>query len=395
VGGGGASRTWALIAHLRAAGYLVELVTGDQGAHNDALAAQVDRLWIEHRAQAPSGPAGARAQIQAAYRRFDPELALPRHLFRTLTGKTPGEENLLKRNRRPRLERFAGEVAYANPPFAAIASYAWLAPVLDHMPPGTLRILDTIDIQHVRRERAAAAGGDLAHVVCSRDEECRELRRADVLLAIQAEEAASLEAMCPEREVLLVEHAMPQPTVAPSRMDSKTVLYVGNRYDPNVRGLEWMLRTVWPQVRAAVPDAELCVCGRVCEAVRGHHAQVRLEGLVPDLADYYHHAAVVVNPVPYGTGLKIKTVEALMHGRAMVCTEAGLGGLGMAATVPVRVSDDANGMARNIITLLQDVEARHELEAQALAYARHRFAPEPVYEAFLARLRRHGARSAG
>jgi len=383
VGGGGAARTWALIAHLRALGYAVELLTGDQGVHNDELAARVDRLWIPpgagQEARSNSFLHWGKERLKGWYRRADPEL----RLYRRIAGRVPlpaaHEINVLLRNRRPPLERFAGEVAYARRPLAAIASYAWLAPALDHMPPGTLRLLDTIDIQHTRRETASAAGGDLDHLACSVKEEIRAWRRADVLLAIQAEDGAALEALCPEREIVVAEHAHRVPLFGPSKDDAAGLLYVGNRYDPNVLGLHTLLAGVWPAVRKACPSATLTVCGRVCEAVRGTYPGVAFLGQVPDLAPHYEAAALVLNPVPYGTGLKIKTVEALAHGRCVVCTEAGTGGLGDPAGLPLIVAEDPAAMAAAVITLLQAPEERHALEKRAWDFARERFAPARVY----------------
>ncbi len=390
VGGGGAARTWALIGCLRDQGYAVELITGDQGEYNEALEARVDHLWIEnrtvHSAARPSLKMRVRESLKTLYKRIDPELRMLHRLSGRVPLLLPVETDLLKRNRRRRLEQFAAAVAYKNPPLAAIVSYAWLAPVLDHMPPGTLRIIDTIDIQYKRQETAAVAGGNLDHITCSREDEARELGRADVLLAIQAEEGATLKAMCPRKEVIVAEHAHPVPEYVPSPEGSREILYIGNRYDPNVLGLRAILDHVWPEVRRACPRATLTVCGRVGEAFRRNVPGVRFAGQVPDLAPYYQRAAVVLNPVPYGTGLKIKTVEGLAQGRCVVCSEAGTGGLDNPGSLPLVVADVRGEMAREILRLLEAPIERHALEKRAWDFARTRFAPVRVYGALLTRL---------
>lgn len=397
VSGGGAARTWALIEFLRAHGFRVELVTGDQGEHNVALEARVDRLWIEHRrGSRPAAARGwkdrAKSALKRAYRRLDPEL---RWLYRlnARAGRrvAPVDAGLFERNRRPRLERYAGQIAYTARPAAAVASYVWLAPALDHMPPGTLRILDTIDIQHERRDAARAAGGHLPHATCTPEEEARELNRADVLLAIQGEEAETLAALCPAREVIRAEHACTVPDYTPSPPESRELLYIGNLYDPNVLGLRALLDQVWPAVRARCPSATLTVCGRVSESVRRPPAGVTLAGRVPDLASYYQRAAVVLNPVPYGTGLKIKTVEGLAHGRCVVCSTAGAGGLGDPDTLPLMVADPETDMADRVLAVLENATLRHDYERRAWEYARDRYSPEAVYGPLLERLQRHVA----
>lgn len=393
IAGGGASRTWALIDFLRAQGYAVELVMGDQGAVNEAIAARVDKLHVPARSNSSNAQVGFKRRLRngliARYKALDPE----RRLLAMLPGRSVvalQQRDVLSRNRRPALERFAATLAYADPPLAAIASYAWLAPVLDHLPPGTLRLLDTIDIQHARRENAAAAGGNLEHVQCSPEDEARALNRADILLAIQAEEAATLKGMCPEKEILCVEHAHPVPDYVPSPVDSQELLYVGNRYDPNVLGLEAILAQVWPEVLRQCPAATLTVCGRVGETVRRAHPGVTIAGQVPELAPYYHRAALVLNPVPYGTGLKIKTVEGMAHGRVVVCTEAGTGGLGDMAGLPLCVSEVGEAMVQQIVALLAAPSERHPREKAAWEFARERFSPERVYGPLVDRLRVHG-----
>ncbi|MBX3179371.1 MAG: glycosyltransferase [Candidatus Hydrogenedentes bacterium] len=392
ISGGGAARTWALIAHLRAGGFAVHLVTGDHGEHNAGLEALVDRLWIPGGAAPPSGRPATKAALERTlkglWRRLDPDLRAYRRLA-ARSNRPSASLNALVRNRRPALEAFAGEIAYRIHPTAAIASYVWLAPALDRMPPGTLRLLDTIDIQHVREETARAAGGSLPHARCARDDETREFGRADVLIAIQAEEAAQIRAMRPDREVLVAGHALKPLPYKPSPAGSRELLYVGNRYDPNVIGLRTLLRDVWPAVRAACPDAALTVCGRVAETVRRAPEGVSLVGHTPDLNPYYARAAAVLNPVPYGTGLKIKTVEAMAHGRCVICTKAGAGGLGDPTELPIIVADPAADMAAAILGILRDTARRHDLEQRAAACARERFHPDAAYGALVARLETH------
>lgn len=398
VGGGGAARTWAVIAFLRANGFRVELITGDQGEHNAALEARVDRLWIQRRGANGSGghPGGWKPRtirrLGTAYRRFDPELRglywLNRWLGRRIA---PVEPRIFERNRRPRLEQYTGEVSYTIRPAAAIASYVWLAPALDHVPPQTLRIIDTIDIQHVRQAAARAGGGSLPHTRCSREEEARELNRADVLLAIQAEEAETLRTLCPGREILLAEHAQPQRHHTFSPDESRELLYVGNLYEPNILGLRTILEDLWPGIRARCPGATLTVCGRVANAFTRVPEGVTLAGRVPDLAPYYARAAVVLNPVPYGTGLKIKTVEALSHGRCVVSSAAGTGGLDDPSTLPLIVADPRTDMVDRIVTALENVSIRHDYERRARDYAAERYAPDAVYGGLLDRIRQHAA----
>jgi succinoglycan biosynthesis protein ExoO len=180
-----------------------------------------------------------------------------------------------------------------------------------------------------------------------------------------------------------VEHAYSVPEFEPSPDTSREVLFVGNLYEPNVVGLRAFLEQVWPRILQAVPDARLCVCGSVCEAFRRPVAGASFEGRVDSLDPYYRRAAVVINPVPYGTGLKIKSVEALAYGRYLICTEAGAKGLGKPKDLPVGLVTVDETMARQVTRALDDVPRRHELEQRAWTFARTRFAPEVIYRELL------------
>lgn len=376
-----------MIDHLRGAGFRVGLVTVHHGAGHDAeLRARVDRLWTLR-------PSGSDTRWRGLARRL--RRAVPSWLARRVPRlRPPRPSSYILRKINPSLCRLAARAARSARPAAMIAEFAWTARALDRAPPGTLRILDTHDIQHRRRETARSAGGDLADRACTRDEEIAELRRADVLLAIQRHEARVLEEMCPERRVMTVEHGLRLARPLPSPADSRLVLFVGNLYEPNVLGLRDFFEHAWPDIRVAVPEAELAVCGRVCEAFEEAPEGARLEGVVPDLTPYYASAAVVINPVPYGSGLKIKSVEAIALGKALVATPGALVGLEDADPPPCLLAPEARRMGAAVAVLLCDVARRRDLEARARRLTKSRFAPERAYGPLERLLREEGRRDA-
>src|SRR5439155_20010253 len=107
----------------------------------------------------------------------------------------------------------------------------------------------------------------------------------------------------------------PLDAVVPARL-----LYVASSNDLNVAGLRRFMAEAWPALIAAVPAAELVVCGTIATKLGALPAGVRTRGAVPSLADEYARARVVINPVEGATGLSVKVVEALCHGRPVVST---------------------------------------------------------------------------
>ena len=69
-------------------------------------------------------------------------------------------------------------------------------------------------------------------------------------------------------------------------------------YPPNAEALVWLLRDIWPRVRAAVPAARLLVVGRDVppEAARLADDRVELPGWVPDMQPWFARPVIVLAP---------------------------------------------------------------------------------------------------
>lgn len=411
VSGGGSARIFALMAHLRSEGFRVGLATSSHGgALNSQMVSLADVVWFYKSAAnsarnavtvMPSGMQRAAAQFRVRARRALPEsvrAGLIRPIRAALTGHPRGRPqtapdsespSFLATRIRPAFNKFVCACVQESGARAVIVVYPWTARALADMPDGVLKIVDTIDVQHLRRQKAQDAGHDLPDRACTREEEQAELAHAEVLIAIQAGEAEVFREMLPTRRVIVAEHAVGAMQWHRSSPEALDLLYVGNLYPPNVEGAHTFLDVAWPAIRAQVPQARLIVCGKVSEALRDRtDPGLVLEGLVPSLDPYYSRAAIVLNLVPYGTGLKIKTVEALAHGKCAVVTPAGAEGLRASPVGGLTIAEIAD-MPRAIVPLLLDPASRAREEEAAWAYAQQHLAPAAVYRELTTLLRDH------
>lgn len=375
VSGGGPRRALDLIAWLRKKGLRVTLVAEHHGEGNAALAARCDELVTLRPLHPGPPPPWAFTQLK-----------------RIIANSPVGDwlrpaHGGLERMRRRALEDLVVATVERERPAAVLVHFAHLAYCLERMPRGVLRIVDTIDVQHLRPAAARSGRGQIDRTPCTRAEEAAALAHADVVLAIERSERDILQELCPSAVAELVGYAADAAEFDPSPDTSRDILFVGNRYDPNVRGLKAFLDRVWPSVRRACPDARLVVCGRVGETIGRAPRGVEVRGTVDDLSKYYRHAAVVVNPAPYGTGQAVKSIEALAHGRALVSTPVGTRGLHTIDEPPWRTADVGTEMAEIIVGLLMAGAARHSLERRAHEYAVTRLAPDAVYAPLLAHIR--------
>ena len=147
---------------------------------------------------------------------------------------------------------------------------------------------------------------------------------------------------------------------------------------PNVDGMQWFAREVWPRVLARLDGARLVVTGAnaPAEVRRFSCESIVFLGRVEDLASVYGRARVVVVPNRYGAGVKNKTIEALQSGVPTVATVVGAEGVPVNLDARgeddnhgypsfLRVTDDATRFAEHIVELATD-SARWHVERELL-----------------------------
>lgn len=261
---------------------------------------------------------------------------------------------------------------------------AWVAPLL---PPGVLRVIDTHDVQHERQQRFHAAG-EPHGLDISAGQEARWLSAFDVVVAIQRRDQQALQSLLRGYSRPTVVTAMhPLPLQAPSQPapGPAVAAFVGSSMAPNVHAARELTQLIWPAVLARWPEGRpkprLQIVGSVCDALRGQPLppQVELLGHVESLEEVFAGLCLLANPVRMGGGLKIKNVDSLCRGKALVTTSLGAEGLEDGVGHAFKVADDAQAFAACVAELLLDPAARSALEQAAYAYACQHFDEERVY----------------
>ena len=252
-----------------------------------------------------------------------------------------------------------------------IVSYVFYSRLLEFVPVGVRRLLDTHDVFSDRYLMYREHGQSGEFFSTSRTGEGRAFDRADVVLAIQESDARHF-ATLSSTPVAVVGHlAPPLNAVAPSLPSSgAAMLFVGGPMGINVHGLRWFLDAVMPLVRLEVPDAELRLAGGIAGRIRGRGDEVRRYGFVESLDELYRQAAVVINPQRFGTGLSIKSVDALRHGRPLVTTSVGARGLEEGTGTAFLSADSAEEFATALVRLLRDPDRRAALGVAAVGFSR-------------------------
>lgn len=150
------------------------------------------------------------------------------------------------------------------------------------------------------------------------------------------------------------------------------VLFVGNyAHPPNVEGARWLAERVWPLVRQAHPGARLTLAGRAPPpSIQALAApDIAVPGTLPDLRPLYAQASLVVAPIFWGSGVRIKLLEALACGLPVVSTALAAEGIALRAGADALFAEQPGEFAAAIGRLLADAALRARMGAGGRAVA--------------------------
>jgi glycosyltransferase involved in cell wall biosynthesis len=153
-----------------------------------------------------------------------------------------------------------------------------------------------------------------------------------------------------------------------SQMKSPLVVFVGSMdWEPNVDGVEYFCRDIWPRVLETVPDAHFRIVGRnptprvrklACDSIE-------VTGTVPSTVKHLREAAVVVVPLRIGGGTRLKIYEGMAMGKATVSTSVGAEGLDVCHNHDILLADTPEQFAGHVIRALRDQDFRRRFETAA------------------------------
>jgi len=251
-------------------------------------------------------------------------------------------------------------------PATAMVEYVFFSRALDAAPPGVHRVVETHDVFSSRHKKFLEAGLHPEWFFTNESEERKGLLRADAIIAIQENEARELRRIAQDaRPVYSVSH-LSAPTPLPPPDQCASLLYIGSNNTINAQAVRWFLDKVWPLVLAEAPELTFKIAGGVSE-LEHPTSQVERLGFIDDAAQAYVSSDVVVNPAQTGSGLSIKSIEALYYARPLVTTQAGAMGLPPnPENEAYRLAESAEAMAKAIISLAKKPD---QLRAMSLAAA--------------------------
>jgi glycosyltransferase involved in cell wall biosynthesis len=240
-------------------------------------------------------------------------------------------------------------------------------------PPGSRLVLDEHNIEYEVVRRTAEGERSATRRLFSRLEGTRLRRfeqhcwsRVDACMVTSDRERPVVRSHAGQIPVAVVPNGVDVDYFrpGPGEIRARTVVFNGIlTYRPNVDAAEHLVDEIWPLVLRRHPDARLTLVGRASEGDRRRltRPSVDVTGEGPDIRPYLRSAAVVAVPVRIGGGTRLKVLEGLASGKAMVSTSLGCEGIDVRDGEHLLIGDGAESFASRVTELFDDPARGEEL----------------------------------
>jgi sugar transferase (PEP-CTERM/EpsH1 system associated) len=242
--------------------------------------------------------------------------------------------------------------------FAHMAGY--------RLPRNSRLVLDEHNIEYDILWRTATAEGlsvrklyNWVNYLKFRREERAAWQRFDGITLTSERDEEMLHRDAPKKPTAVIPNGVDteyfRPTPVP--VEPGTILFFGAiNYYPNTEGLLFFLDEIFPRIKHRHPNARVWIVGQLPPASIANRASedVTVTGLVDDIRTYLERAAVVIAPLRIGGGTRLKIVEAMSMGKAIVSTRIGAEGLDVNNNEHILLADTPEDFANQVARVLND-----------------------------------------
>jgi len=227
--------------------------------------------------------------------------------------------------------------------------------------------------------------------------EMRQLPRFDTVIAMSDYDRQVLQRWLPHLAIEVIPNGVDCTYFAPRHQPAaeKTLLFVGNfRHPPNVDATLFLIAQVWPELRQSFPTLRLVIVGPEPPPEVQVAADTRLivTGRVDDVRDYYAQADAMIVPLRFGSGTRLKILEAFATGVPVISTALGIEGIQAEPKRHFLQAETPQAFVQQVGRLLSDIALREQLACNARRLVEARYDWKVLAEQQMAlymRLRHH------
>ncbi len=219
--------------------------------------------------------------------------------------------------------------------------------------------------------------------------ELDHLNKADMLLPISGRDLLRFKELGCEIPVMMLPIGLEMDTYRPDYSSferAASIGFIGSLdWLPNLEGLEWFLRKVWPEVQKKNPNFTFHVAGRhMPQYLKNRRLPgVHWHGEVEDAGAFINAHSLMVVPLFSGSGMRVKILEGMALGKVVLTTTMGLEGIMAQNGREVLVADSARAFSQAIEFCLNHPRQMLEIGRKARTFAQQHFDSKTMAEALL------------
>lgn len=200
------------------------------------------------------------------------------------------------------------------------------------------------------------------------DTEAKAMQRCPHIFALQEQEADYFQLLSPQSKVYNLYgkfQYQPQPIAG-----NHNIMFLSGNNGFNQNGIKWFINEVFPLILKRFPDAKLKIGGGICKVMPElkNLDGIEMLGFVDSLVEFYKLGDVAINPVFQGTGLKIKTFEALSYDKVTLVHPHSIAGVYKKNEAPLFASEKTEEWVKFLETVWDNEERIKEIKKRNEAY---------------------------
>jgi len=196
------------------------------------------------------------------------------------------------------------------------------------------------------------------------------LNKVDGIVAITPVDARNFDRLSHSTNIISIPFGINLASLPenPEQPAEASLFHIGTmNWFPNEESIRWLISEVWPLLKKRKPDLKLHLAGRHMPEWLTELAvpNIIVDGEVPDVWEYMHRFSIMVVPLFSGSGIRIKLVEAMAAGKAIITTAIGAEGINYENGQHLLIAKDARSFTDAIVRLCDDKTLRDNLGKNA------------------------------
>jgi glycosyltransferase involved in cell wall biosynthesis len=156
--------------------------------------------------------------------------------------------------------------------------------------------------------------------------------------------------------------------VQPDLKDFPSLFHLGAmNWIPNLEGIKWFLDHAWPLIHNKFPGLKFYLAGRLMPEwlLNLKMPNVVVLGEVADATGFINSKSVMVVPLFSGSGIRVKIIEAMALGKAVISTAIGAEGIEYTAGENILIANNPDEFIRAVESCIQDIDRTEQIGRNA------------------------------